>query len=314
MRSTVWEGPVGPLPESDTGPAVCYSPLSGVALWFHKASSPQILPAAEVPSPAMIELNHCRAGRLDVAFRDGNSVSLSPGDLVLHSSAHQIQRIQSPASRYEGISIRFCLPDAEDSVTTLSAQLLHASIDLRALFDSLRGGCVLLPGDATVERIFVDLYRAQPNEALRDSYFRLKLLELLLYLSGLDLRTIQPEPLHLDREQLARIKEVHAYLVQNVNRHITLNELAGRFHLSLTALKRGFKAVYGMPLDTYMRAFRLHTAQELLRQTDLEVAEIAHRVGYESHSRFAAVFRSHTGQTPSRYRKSAYALESEGSK
>ena len=47
------------------------------------------------------------------------------------------------------------------------------------------------------------------------------------------------------------------------------------------------------------------TAAALLRESDLPVAEIAHRVGYEDPSRFAAAFRRHTGRRPTELRRVA---------
>ena len=46
-------------------------------------------------------------------------------------------------------------------------------------------------------------------------------------------------------------------------------------------------------------------AARLLQESDLPVAEIAHRVGYEDPSRFAAAFRRHTGRRPTELRRVA---------
>ena len=49
----------------------------------------------------------------------------------------------------------------------------------------------------------------------------------------------------------------------------------------------------------------MDTAAQLLQESDLPVAEIAHRVGYEDPSRFAAAFRRHTGRRPTELRRVA---------
>jgi AraC-like DNA-binding protein len=48
-------------------------------------------------------------------------------------------------------------------------------------------------------------------------------------------------------------------------------------------------------------------AKNLLRRTDLGLAEIAERVGYGSASTFSTAFRHHVGQPPSRYAASVKA-------
>ena len=65
------------------------------------------------------------------------------------------------------------------------------------------------------------------------------------------------------------------------------------------------KALYGVPVASYLRGLRMDTAARLLQESDLPVAEIAHRVGYEDPSRFAAAFRRHTGRRPTELRRVA---------
>ena len=69
-------------------------------------------------------------------------------------------------------------------------------------------------------------------------------------------------------------------MVKNIDRHFTLEELSAKFEIPLTSMKKCFKGVYGMPVHTYMREYRVHVAADLLRQTNLSIAEISERVGY----------------------------------
>lgn len=49
----------------------------------------------------------------------------------------------------------------------------------------------------------------------------------------------------------------------------------------------------------------MRRAAELLRDTELRVAEIAAQVGYENQSKFAAVFARQFGCSPLEYRRRA---------
>ena len=53
----------------------------------------------------------------------------------------------------------------------------------------------------------------------------------------------------------------------------------------------------------YKTQFRMRTAEQLLRQTDQPVKEIAFQLGYRSLSRFATAFRQYHGCSPREYRK-----------
>ena len=114
-----------------------------------------------------------------------------------------------------------------------------------------------------------------------------------------------PRTPYFDRLMLERTRQTHGYLVAHQDSRITLAELAAKFHLSQSSLKLCFKALYGVPVAGYLRTVRMDTAARLLRESDLPVAEIAHRVGYEDPSRFSAAFRRHTGRRPTELRRVA---------
>lgn len=114
-----------------------------------------------------------------------------------------------------------------------------------------------------------------------------------------------PRAPYFDRLMLERTRQTHDYLVAHQDSRITLAELAAKFHLSQSSLKLCFKALYGVPVAGYLRTVRMDTAARLLQESDLPVAEIAHRVGYEDPSRFSAAFRRHTGRRPTELRRVA---------
>ena len=104
--------------------------------------------------------------------------------------------------------------------------------------------------------------------------------------------------------QVEKVKAAYRLLTEDLERHYTIAELSERFSIPATALKECFKSVYGQPINTYMRNLRMDRAALLLRQEPLvSVAEIAGRVGYDSASKFAAVFKEAKGKTPLEYRR-----------
>lgn len=92
-------------------------------------------------------------------------------------------------------------------------------------------------------------------------------------------------------------------MTSNPEVHYTMDELAERFDLSVSALKKCFKGVYGTAIFTYMRNFRMDMAAALLVQTDKSVTEIASKVGYTNSSKFSEAFKSVKGKTPLEFRK-----------
>ena len=69
------------------------------------------------------------------------------------------------------------------------------------------------------------------------------------------------------------------------------------------SLKTLFKAVYGLPIATYMKKRRMEEAMKLLRETNRQIADIASAVGYESQGKFTRAFKEEVGILPREYRK-----------
>lgn len=87
----------------------------------------------------------------------------------------------------------------------------------------------------------------------------------------------------------------------------TLPDLARMAGMSRSAFAEAFAEKAGMGPAAYLRLWRMIRARELLRGTDLDVAEIAARCGYESLPSFSARFKRETGLGPGAYRRGAKA-------
>ena len=140
---------------------------------------------------------------------------------------------------------------------------------------------------------------------IKKDYFKIKVLELLLYLDALELSGHTEERPYFYKGQVEKIKAIQALLTQDLTKNYTLEELSTRFDIALTPMKNCFKSVYGSPIFTYMRNYRMNYAASLLKSDkSLKVAEIAGLVGYDSPSKFASAFHQTMGKTPLEYRKS----------
>ena len=232
---------------------------------------------------------------------------MGPGDLLVQPPGSLPEASVLPNGEFEGSSIQYCLPEAEETARQLSRSLLHVEIELRHLAGRFQG-LLLLRNPGAGACIFSALYLTQ-GEVL-ENYGRLKAVELLLFLDSLDLN-VDPPHIYIRPDLTALMEEVRDYLVEHVERHITLEDLTAQFHLSQTVLKRAFKAVFGIPVGTYMRSYRIQLARQLLEESDLEIDEIARRVGYESPSRFSTTFQKHTGCPPGIYRRQKNAAKTQ---
>jgi transcriptional regulator GlxA family with amidase domain len=79
--------------------------------------------------------------------------------------------------------------------------------------------------------------------------------------------------------------------------------LAQQLDTSLRSLNRRFRLATGMTPLAYLQQHRLETARDLLRTSNLSIAEIAVEVGYQDSGYFCRLFKHTMKQTPRGYRQ-----------
>jgi AraC family transcriptional regulator of adaptative response/methylated-DNA-[protein]-cysteine methyltransferase len=100
----------------------------------------------------------------------------------------------------------------------------------------------------------------------------------------------------------ALVASVCAYIEENADRILTLDELAQQVHLSPSHLQRTFKSVVGVSPKQYAGACRLRRLKSELR-TSKDVAEAVYGAGFGSSSRVYERADERLGMTPGDYRK-----------
>jgi transcriptional regulator GlxA family with amidase domain len=100
-----------------------------------------------------------------------------------------------------------------------------------------------------------------------------------------------------------RLAGVIAWARANLDRQLSLDELAARALMSRRSLVRHFKAATGTTPHAWLLSQRLSQAEELLEATSLPIEEIAERVGYRSAAVFREQFAARRGLAPRDYRR-----------
>lgn len=78
--------------------------------------------------------------------------------------------------------------------------------------------------------------------------------------------------------------------------------MAGHIGLSPSSTSRLFTKATGAGFAHTVSMLRLSEARQLLRTTDLQIADICWRVGYTNLSHFNRQFRQEVGSSPREYR------------
>jgi len=252
------------------------------------------------PLGNILQINYCRTGQAVWTMGNGVRVYLNPGNVSLHTMGACVDsHITFPTKTYQGLML--CIDLSEISVNPPEL-LADADIFGMPLLEKFcRGGApAILTGNEQTENIFSGFYD-QP-ETLRLPCQRVKALELILYLAGMDF-SLQSQRTEYRTKQIEIVRKIHDQLLQHMDQRVTIEELSRQYLINPTTLKAAFKSVYGTSLAAHIREHRMEQAAKLLRESDMSIAEIAQAVGYDSQSKFTAAFKAVFHVLPREYRK-----------
>ena len=244
-------------------------------------------------------IDHCRKGRIECRSSSGHLYYMSDGDFRLDNRMDHRGVIHMPLRHFHGLTIGLHISTAQ---RTLAESMPLFSVSLPALAEKYcsRHNLILHDEERT-GRIFAELYHL-PQSREQD-LIRLKIMELLLSLQMLRIDEAAADRPYYPAALAEKVKEIHAFLTEDLSREHTLESLAKQFAIPQTSMRRCFEGIYGSPIHRYLKNCRMRRAAELLRSApDMKIAEIAAEVGYHNPARFSAAFREITGLTPNAYR------------
>ena len=65
----------------------------------------------------------------------------------------------------------------------------------------------------------------------------------------------------------------------------------------------GFKTIFKLTVNKYIRRKRLERAKLLLKTTDLNISQISEEIGISSVSYFSKIFKEEYGKKPSKFKE-----------
>jgi AraC-like DNA-binding protein/quercetin dioxygenase-like cupin family protein len=157
---------------------------------------------------------------------------------------------------------------------------------------------VLRPGvDLSLIERFEQILRLLRDGADRDMPHALaRVHELLLAANDLDHAAREPDP------HVALVEKACQVLSGELQRRMSLPDLAGRFDLSYERFRKVFRERTGLSPGQYRIRRRIDHARTLLAQRGASVKEIAYALGYKDPFTFSKQFKNVVGVSPERFR------------
>lgn len=251
-------------------------------------------------------IHYCLSGRMGWNLPEGNPVYLGPGDFFL-AGQEDLSRaaVSAPNGDYEGIALQI---DRKALGETPPEPLVGSGITGESLMGKFcpGGRSAAFAADSQTAQIFESLGRAAGEFGL--TLQKIKVLELLLALRTTD-GCREKRLTEYQSEQVEIIRQIHDRLTGNLSERCSIEELSRQYLMNPTTLKQMFKTIYGTSIAAHIREHRMEAAARLLAQTDMSIADIAQKVGYDSQSRFSTAFKEHYGMLPKEYRRKCASQE-----
>lgn len=286
--------------ESGEGTMTVYDVFPGVMLSFNDFHMAHY-ESAYVAGRPLFAIDHCREGRMEYAAWENAVAYTGAGDMKLDLRRQHTGVFRFPSSHYHGLTVAF---DLETARTSLPQQVRDFPVMPEQIITRWQLGDYprVVHGADVMEHIFGEMYRVP--EKIRIPYFRVKILEMLLYLDTMSIPKEDGERPYFYRTQVEKVQAIRDFLTEHLSENYTQEELARRFDLPLTAMKNCFRSAYGTSMGAWLTDYRMNRAAELLLKDDRpSISEIGGMVGYDSASKFAAAFKKAMKLTPSEYQK-----------
>ncbi len=152
------------------------------------------------------------------------------------------------------------------------------------------------------QMILKQLISVRITDSLRPIYLKGKVYELLSYYFNTSTESNNALCPYIPNEDtVGKIKQAKDIVIEQMNNPPGLHELAKMVGLNIKKLKSGFKEFYGLPVFTFLLNHKMELAKKLLLEQQLNVNEIATKLGYSTSSHFIAAFKRKYGITPKQF-------------
>lgn len=100
----------------------------------------------------------------------------------------------------------------------------------------------------------------------------------------------------------SKFNKILEWIRININKSLTITQLANIFSYNPDYLSRIFKIKTGQNFKEYVYSMKLMKIKDLLTNTDMNIKEIAYSLGFNDEKYMMRLFKKHENMTPSQYR------------
>lgn len=119
----------------------------------------------------------------------------------------------------------------------------------------------------------------------------------------LEIKGIYNEAVNANRAAIDLSRKYKKEVYDNLDKHLSISEYAEKLAVSPNHLNKSIKSVTGFSASEMINKLRIIEAKYLLMLTELNISDVAERLGFTDFSYFSRYFKKYENITPSEYRK-----------
>lgn len=106
-----------------------------------------------------------------------------------------------------------------------------------------------------------------------------------------------------DYKKKQKMQQAVLYVQENYDKDLNMAVVSNHISMNYSLFSYAFKQYTGTNFVNFLKDIRMEKAKELLEKTDLRIAEVSQKIGYENEKHFMKTFKASCGVSPTEYRK-----------
>lgn len=199
----------------DSGDSVLtrFEVYPGIALIYNDVHTDYISIKELVGYENILEINHCREGRIEFESSEGECLYVKKGDMAINMKAGVKSYSYFPQSHYHGVTIEIDFDKIEKNQNMIMKEMQLSPKILQDKFCNHKQ-CIVLHEKQEFEHLFSEIYCVP--EQIKKSYYKIKVMEILLFLFALDTTKEKIENRYFNNNLVAKVKEIHQYMLKQI--------------------------------------------------------------------------------------------------
>lgn len=250
------------------------------------------------------ELVYADKGEITVTADDKNIV-LSQGEIIFHKP-NQWHNVSANRVDAPNIAIISFASDSK-AMNFFEDRILRLNQEQKLLISNIINEYTNAFSTTLADPYTTKLTRRHDQSFGAEQLIKMHLCELLISLIRGSTGTQQQMQLSLNREKNT-LEELVKYMEEHIFENISLSQLINFSGTNRTTIESLFNTTYKRGAIEHFIYMKIELAKEYLRFSDLNITQIAEKLGYSGIHYFSRQFKKVTGMTPTEYSSSIKAM------